>query len=437
MVKETEFYERLGVPPDASAGDIKKAYYLQARKVHPDKNPSPDAARQFQALGEAYQVLSDPQQRTAYDKYGKTSVQEEGLMDPGVLFGMLFGSDLFAEYTGQLAMASVAALYAEGASTHQQVDQAALRKKLQAVQVEREHALASLLVGKLALYVQGDRDGFTAWATAEAARLADATFGEAFLHTIGYIYERRAAAFLGKRWGLPFAAEWVRAKGHGFRTQVSAAAGAVSLVSMQEDLKRQLRSGDVSEEAVAAFLAQKTPVLTEALWRQNVVDIEATVSAVVAAVLYEPGIAKDVAAQRAKALKKLGVIFQGAKSKYQRASSLRQESTGEGAERPGPSAAFAGFNAKPGSFPGGQAGTPPPSPQGPFHMPPFGSPTPPPSPQGGAPRFAQGQAFPSAYGSSFGSRAYPDGGSPGAFPKPAAPPGYSQSPLGPRPSGAS
>lgn len=52
-------------------------------------------------------------------------------MDPGVLFGMLFGSDLFAEYTGQLAMASVATLFAEGASANQQMDQAALRKKLQ------------------------------------------------------------------------------------------------------------------------------------------------------------------------------------------------------------------------------------------------------------------------------------------------------------------
>lgn len=89
-----------------------------------------------------------------------------------------------------------------------------------------------------------------------------------------------------------------------------ARAGAVSLVSMQEDLKRQLRSGDASQEAVTAFLAQKTPVLTEALWRQNVVDIEATVSAVVAAVLQEPGVGRDTAAQRAKALKKLGVIFQ-------------------------------------------------------------------------------------------------------------------------------
>ena len=65
---EKDFYATLGVPSDASEADIKKAYRKLARKYHPDQNAGDEAAeRKFKEIGEAHQVLSDPEQRQQYD----------------------------------------------------------------------------------------------------------------------------------------------------------------------------------------------------------------------------------------------------------------------------------------------------------------------------------------------------------------------------------
>lgn len=65
-----DYYAVLGVARDASADDIKKAYRKLARKYHPDVNAAPDAEDRFKEVGEAYEVLKDPEKRAAYDALG-------------------------------------------------------------------------------------------------------------------------------------------------------------------------------------------------------------------------------------------------------------------------------------------------------------------------------------------------------------------------------
>ena len=66
-----DYYEVLGVERSADADEIKKAYRKLALKFHPDKNPGDKTAEDnFKELGEAYEALSDPQTRAAYDQYG-------------------------------------------------------------------------------------------------------------------------------------------------------------------------------------------------------------------------------------------------------------------------------------------------------------------------------------------------------------------------------
>jgi molecular chaperone DnaJ len=74
----SDFYALLGVTREASEPEIKRAYRKLAMEYHPDRNPSPEAEARFKEITEAYEVLRDPQKRSAYDRYGKAGVGAGG-----------------------------------------------------------------------------------------------------------------------------------------------------------------------------------------------------------------------------------------------------------------------------------------------------------------------------------------------------------------------
>jgi len=106
MVVDTTYYDALQVPPTATELEIKKAYRKLAIKLHPDKNPGDETAHEkFQAIGEAYQVLSDETLRKQYDKFGKESaVPGSGFEDPAEFFTMIFGGDAFLDWVGEISL---------------------------------------------------------------------------------------------------------------------------------------------------------------------------------------------------------------------------------------------------------------------------------------------------------------------------------------------
>ena len=104
--KETEFYDILELPVEASTGQIKKAYFMKARKCHPDKHPDdPEAEEMFKQISVAYEVLSDPEKREMYHIHGKGAM-EFGDVDPRAMFAMLFGGGRFDTYIGEIALFS-------------------------------------------------------------------------------------------------------------------------------------------------------------------------------------------------------------------------------------------------------------------------------------------------------------------------------------------
>jgi curved DNA-binding protein len=65
-----DYYKIMGLERNASTDDIKKSYRKLARKYHPDVSKESNAEEKFKSLGEAYEVLKDPQKRAAYDQLG-------------------------------------------------------------------------------------------------------------------------------------------------------------------------------------------------------------------------------------------------------------------------------------------------------------------------------------------------------------------------------
>lgn len=96
--RKRDYYEVLGVPRNASQEEIKQAFRRLALKYHPDRNPGDkEAEERFKEINEAYQVLSDPEKRARYDRFGHAGVQGEVHIPQDWNELLRFFADLFAD----------------------------------------------------------------------------------------------------------------------------------------------------------------------------------------------------------------------------------------------------------------------------------------------------------------------------------------------------
>ncbi|MCJ7855483.1 molecular chaperone DnaJ [Lachnospiraceae bacterium NSJ-143] len=109
MAEKRDYYEVLGIDKNASENDIKRAYRKMAKKYHPDNNPGDKKAEEMmKEVNEAYEVLSDPEKKSAYDQFGHAAFEQGGAgaggfggfggfgsggmeFDMGDIFGSMFG----------------------------------------------------------------------------------------------------------------------------------------------------------------------------------------------------------------------------------------------------------------------------------------------------------------------------------------------------------
>ena len=190
-IKDRILYDALGVEPEATASEIKKAYYVKARASHPDRNPDdPDASKKFQKIGDAYQVLSDPQTRELYDNRGTSSLDtsNQPKIDASALYAMIFGSEDFEAIVGELALASQMKMYLSQATD---APNANMHLILAFRQRKREVQLAVNLLKKVDLFMENETK-FNEAIAAEVAELTKTPLGGTLLSLVGTVYSDKA-----------------------------------------------------------------------------------------------------------------------------------------------------------------------------------------------------------------------------------------------------
>lgn len=102
-MSKRDYYEVLGISRNAGDSDLKQAYRRLAMKYHPDRNPGAESERKFKEAKEAYEILSDPKKRSAYDQFGHAGVDaSEGLSGAGGGFAGGGFSDIFGDVFGDI-----------------------------------------------------------------------------------------------------------------------------------------------------------------------------------------------------------------------------------------------------------------------------------------------------------------------------------------------
>lgn len=287
-VKETRYYDVLGVPTDAADAKIKRAYYIQARKWHPDRNQSDEAKAKFQEIGEAYQVLSDAQLRAAYDRDGEEALSGDKTelaasnIDPSLIFTFLFGNDSFNDIVGRLQVVTQT-LVGENVNSRQ-------RRELERRRVLR---LALSLLERIQPFVDGDVEGATASWLSQSEKLVNVCYGEEILNTVGRTYRLVATQLIG-----------TRSEGKDAKMEAD---------TMQWDAitKTATAAGTLHEQSTEE---ETLPVMITLMWNGTVIDITSTLREVVMKICKDVSVDEETRKKRAEAIRELGIIWEEQRS---------------------------------------------------------------------------------------------------------------------------
>lgn len=369
---ETEFYEVLGISPQATSSEIKSAYRRLALKMHPDKNPDdPTAEDKFKTLARAYNTLSDPALRKKYNEFGKQQDIEEGFVDPEAVFSTLFGGERFQDIIGTISLGQEMKTALQKESEDEEIEggesqlvsktnppppnpptssstKAALTpeqkaKKAELAQKEsaerarvreaRVSHLAEVLTKKLYLYTeQADKEVDEEivnsvkmiW-TIEKDMLADESFGPELLRTVGQVYNAKAKRYLsatasGGWGGVGLVGGWIhsaKSTAHVFSETVGAVRAAYDVKAVFDEIAKAEAEGGpgISEERKRELEEEAARKGLRALFKGAKLEVESVIREVCDRILEDPKLSRQQARKRAVALDILGSVYETAQNK--------------------------------------------------------------------------------------------------------------------------
>jgi curved DNA-binding protein CbpA len=314
LVKDREYYDLLNVSTNATSSQLKKAYYKEARLVHPDKNPNdPDAAQKFQTLGHAYQVLSNEDSRAVYDKKGKSSTTDQEMkfsdIDPTMFFAVMFGTDSVRFYIGELGISSHADslmkkfdnVEGQEVDPEASAESAARRSEHAHIKQRKREVESAINIRELiSAFVDGSQDEaeFTALVQGEAANITKSAFGDVFCTAIGYALQVEAEDFIGsyssflgvegqsakfRKRGYAWSNQW-RIVGAGVNAARAGQQAYKEVGKLQKEAKQRAALSEEdkvgidqeSMKAATARIEESLPAIMRLAWAFNVQDITRT-----------------------------------------------------------------------------------------------------------------------------------------------------------------
>jgi len=296
---------------------LKKAYYKQAMKYHPDKNPdNPDAEDEFKSINEAYQVLSDEDKRKIYDKHGKAALAGmEGGIDISFFFKMLFGGGEFDDVFGDVTLIST---MMEDGMTEQENTAESMRnkqKKIEEEKKEKRKVLVQNLLEKIDLYQKSKKD-FEKAIKEDITNKVAAPGGASLLIHVGYVYTQVAKQYAGRFFGLEGWVAGVQNTGHMIGEGIAVINDLKKMSQIQKELER---TGGTAEGASGGVGGPSADVQQKAMntgmslmWRLGKFEIEKEVRTVCESIFRDIKTKKDERKKAAEALRKLGEIYNAA-----------------------------------------------------------------------------------------------------------------------------